>query len=566
MKGSGSIGKMVMILIMVPTIVAILILTGCGSKQDDVPIPAESVIYLRLENMNANWDQLKQRETIAKCMQWQLWKEPFMQDLLKPVNEMKQDFRDNTGLPLNETTIMSMLGRRVDIAVVPTDRLPAVILVTNLGHKSTPMKQMSKALESLDGDRTTRSEYLNHDIIAVRTQPQDADDSDVPEHILYTFHRDDLIVSTDRELLQSSIALLENDSETLMDQPEFTAMMDAVNCSGFIAFVRPGAIADTVGSINGSPDSSGNLHSEWIGMGAELTPTGIRMASVMKPSGLPENVFDSLYPDDKAIHQAARWLSSQSIMGIACGVDTAALVDHEREILGSVQIPDGGSVWSMLTNTLQNTTGMDIPAELAAWGGDGVFFGMNTIRMALFVPVPDCSLGITVSDPAAARDFMNRVVTRIIEAYEPAIQTTAEVILPGNHSYRYFPVAMIEDLQPGYVLIDNMLIIGTSASSVTENIMAFTGDRVRLLDAPAFSTIIDPGQDGIMACKAIDPTQLAQAGRRIVDSLSLLIVAADHKPSVYYEILDTIAMITACGGHIRHDDRLILSDGVIEFI
>jgi len=288
------------------------------------------------------------------------------------------------------------------------------------------------------------------------------------------------------------------------------------------------------------------------------------MTSVFKPSDAEPELLRKLYQDGNTLEAMADWIPATAIVGAAGGVNLPEMVRHHRSVLHDIDGPDGTDLWTLLTETLQQSIRLDLPGELEKWGGNGMFFTLHSVRMVSFIPIPEFSIGFGVSDTAGARSFTRALEQRIISEYEPAIGQLVDVELPGGYTYSYVPVPMLAGVQPGWSLIDNVLVFGTSASGVTDLLLARTEELARFFDSPEFETLLSEDPGNMVLCKGVYPDRLARTGHTILDSLSLFIVAADKDPAVYREILDTVATIPGIGVHMHFTDTFVRTRAAIE--
>ncbi len=283
-------------------IALIPVLPGCDTRPDIVPVPSDAVFYLRADQLSQNWDQLKTRQFVDQALQWRVWREPWMREVTRSIQSLRDDFRHNTGLPLNETTFMQMFGRRVDLCLVPTRNGPAVLLISDLGPKSTPMKKVTRAIESLESERISHFEFMDHSITAVKTRGTTQKGLGIAggvSEIYYLFNRHRVAIATDREAMEKAILILEGNAEPLMHTDQFQtaetllgshSMMLFVDTRDAAAMVRTAAETAAI-SIPGT-----RAHADWLALGAQVTATGIDLGSVMKPADIEPDLL-ILYPD-----------------------------------------------------------------------------------------------------------------------------------------------------------------------------------------------------------------------------------------------------------------------------
>ncbi|MCD4654383.1 DUF3352 domain-containing protein, partial [bacterium] len=539
----------------------VLVISGCSDKSEPVAIPDNAFLYFQAEDIEGNWDQLKTRQFFAKSSQWQIWDEPWMKEVLKPLKDLQIDFQKNTGLPLNETTVMMVFGKKIDIAVIPAQPLPAILLIADLGSKSAPLKMITKALENIEPERVSHYEYLKHDITAIKTQnPELSEALSMPETLI-CFHKDRIIVSTSRSCIQNALDIIEDKAPPLSQNKDYQFMQESIGPTSATLYVKPLEMMNqivTSGQQFGADTQSVPIYVTALISGINVTESGLEFSSAFLPGNTEENIFETLYSKGDSVKKAAKWLPSECIAGIAGGINLPGMIRHQKSILSEINTPDDVELWTTLTSALQTSTGLDIPLELETWGGDGAFFCIENIRMVTFVPVPDLAFGINVRDKKTAKAFTDSLRHQILSNYGAAIEEMVDVTLPDDNIYTYAPIPMLAGFQPGYALVDDYLIFGSSVSTVTNLITSQQGNTPRLFDSARFSHLLKSEKNKLVLCKAFDPQRFVTAGNNALDSLSLFLVAADQKPVVYREILDTMNSIPGIGFRMQVSDDLIL--------
>jgi len=554
--------RMLWILLVISTL---MVISGCSNKPDPLPIPADAMLYLQADNLEDNWGMLKTRKFFTEAAQWKLWQEPFMEEITATFYDFQEDFEKNTKLPLNETTFMMIFGKKVDIAVIPAEPFPAVIVVADLGSKSAPLKLISKSLKNLDPEKISKYKCLDHEITAVKTDLDRTPGSTIATEILFTFHKNYIIASSSRSGIRKSLKIIEEEAESLDLNQDYIKMRDSIDESSVIIYADPVRLADQVieNNLITTDEKTVPIRIKSVISGINVTKSGLHLVSSMLPIVENENFLETLYLDSDATNNASQWIPSKSIAGAACALNLPNMVKHQQEILSKIETDDGTELWTSLTETLQAFTGLDIPAELELWGGDGAFFCFEKIRMISVVPVPELALGFQVKDTMAAGNFIDSMKTRLPQGF--AVKKMVDVSLPGNNVYTYASIPLLAGFQPGYALIDDFLIFSTSASTVTSLQMARNGDEQRF-ELPRFSSLTDNSDENLFACKAVDPRRFAEDAGKALDNLGLFITAADQDPAVYREILSTLNNIPGIGLQVKFTDDMIVYDGVIEIL
>ncbi len=201
-----------------------------------------------------------------------------------------------------------------------------------------------------------------------------------------------------------------------------------------------------------------------------VTETGLTINTALKPPEEDITRWEKIYRNPIAVERSGKWLSSNCIAGSVAGIDVCGLMEHQKTILSTIDDLDGLDMWTKLTAMLQDFTGMDIPGELTLWGGKGMFFTMENIRMVSLIPIPELAFGIHIRDRAAAEEFVRKMQHRIEETAGPEAGNFTREPIGDNFTYHFLPIPLLPGFQPGYSLIDDYLVFGTSSQTVLQSL------------------------------------------------------------------------------------------------
>jgi hypothetical protein len=192
-----------------------------------------------------------------------------------------------------------------------------------------------------------------------------------------------------------------------------------------------------------------------------------------------------------------------------------------------------------------------------------MFFSLETINLATFVPVPGIAFGIHVRDPEAARVFTETLKHRIALHTGMVFPEFIHEQLDQTHVYHYVPVPF-SDLQPGYLISHDYLVFGTSRHAVLQSLKTRSGTLPRVSENRLFTDAFPSGTKDRIAFQSIKPPQIASAGKKLLDVAGLFLVAAGHNPAAYREVLDVMDMIPVAVFTLTLRDDLVIHRGWME--
>ncbi|MBN1878805.1 hypothetical protein JW823_01735 [bacterium] len=548
-------------------VIVCLVITGCHQKPESEPIPMEAAVYCRFDNIQNSWTTLSEREFMRRSAQWKIWSEPWMRDALKPLKALRTDFEKDTGVPLNEDTIMMLFGRRVDLVMLPDQPLPSILLISELGKNSAALKIVSRAIESLQKDRVSTYDYQDITITAVKAGNDVIPDTPSVQEIVYCFADERIFASTNRSALERFLTLRETPEQTLRDTAVFRETVKMLNMPANLVYTQPNRvmeIASAVGESYGAGAGISNLKADIWAAGLTVTDNGVTFDTALKPPHDDVERWEKIYRNPDAVERSGRWLSSNCIAGSVAGIDIPGLMEHQKSILSTIDDPEGMDMWTKLTGGLQEITGMDIPGELTLWGGKGMFFTMENIRMVSLIPIPDLAFGINVRDRAAAGEFVKAMQKRVEEAAGPDYGSFSQETLVNNYVYHFLPIPLIPGFQPGFALCDDYLLFGTSSDTVDQSLKTFSGKDPGLLDNPSMEPLIAMGVKDLIAYQTFDPPKFSSVAKTALDGISLFLVAANQKPEIYREVLDTLDTVPLVAFRLTLKDNMLVYNGLVE--
>lgn len=550
----------------IPGLIVCLIITGCHRKPESEPIPDNAAVYCRFTDLQQSWDSLAGREFSQRCANWQLWREPWMKDAMAPLSQLRSDFEKDTGIPLNKNTIMLLCGQRVDLVMIPNEPLPDFLMISELGNNSAALKLLSRTMETLGQERVTVYEFEKTKITVVRqAEPVDPETPAIPE-IVYCFVDDRLVAATDRTVLQQHLTSRSDPEKTLRNSADFIRMTDVLGSPANMIYVQPGRLLSMVPDGDQNPETSFKtpVNADAWAAGLSVTDAGLKVASAMKPSGQDIDRWKTIYRNPDAVDRAGKWLASDCIAGSAAGIDIPGLMEHQKSVLEALDDSDGQNLWTKSTTALQDFTGIDIPGEFSRWGGTGMFFTMENIRMVTLVPVPDLAFGIHVRDRGAAEDFVKTLERQVEAKAGPETVRFERESISQNLYYHYVPIPLLPGFKPGYALAGDYLIFGTSSETVARSFKAFSGETTGLLQSDAIQPLLSAGRENLIGYQTFDPSRFADSARTALDAVSMFIVAADQKPAVYREIIDTLDVIPLIAFRLTIEDNMVVYNGIVE--
>ncbi len=482
-------------------------------RSPDSLIPARAGLMLRFRSMAAAWDRLAPSRTFRRLAASSLWRE---EGIGQDLQSARQDLESRLGFQLSRSRIMEVAGRDFALAIVPSGEAaaPALLVAAHLGLRARLAElalRLGDSLRDVSDRRTRQERYGGRTVVVI---PPTAN---FPLEVAYTVIDGFLLAAVSDEpqsLVEEAVDLARGEGGSLIGLPEFSAALDG---RGFPAVTSiefylnpdrlekgigrglpPGPVAEAVawGEVLAQSLQSCRMIGGRVGYRNGLH---CRLRAVLKmdddcsgaPSGSPIPLpaggmlygFFALDPVS-----AGEYISGLlSGLGVRFGQDFPGLSVWEEESGLSLRraiLPALGENWSLV---LGGVTGEE------------------------FLPLPPFALVNRVSDPAAAKSVMNKVVSWAV---------LARGLSPVREIYRGVDLTSFPGLffgEPGYALTGGELIVAGSRPMLKQMIDLGAAEVQSVESDPLFRRTVSELDEGAFALIYLEAEEFFASLRSVAE-------------------------------------------------
>ena len=437
-------------------------------------LPAETSLYASM-NLRPGVGQLMKAQDILD-----LFKEnPKFEEKL---DELYGDLEEETGIDVEEE-LLPWLGPEIAFAI-PTfegiEEMPELVVFIGHTDKAAAESFLRKLLAyAEESGETEYAETLTHGHLTFVIDPSD----DVSVHIALA--DDYIVVSAGAETLDSTLDRMDSgeDQPSLFDDPEFQEAREAAESPRFgLMYVDIAGIVDQAGDIVGD-----EITDSLQDFSDELPDFIVASSSFIDQGILVSASFDYPVQDQLFVPEADNSLGSAGL----ASEDTVAL-------LSFVGVQDA---WERLREELADVPDLNLDEafeEIEAEIGIDIerdVFGWMTGELALAVLLPGGgSFSVDEIHANMYVEFDNRdqALSGMVRLQEALEDGGIEFHVSNIEGVDAAVVDLGDELgsaslTPGYVVLDDYVVIGTTLTSLRQAVLAEKGDIPSLRGSTAFS-------------------------------------------------------------------------------
>ena len=447
-------------------------------------LPEDTALYVSV-NLRPGADQLMKARDVLALFQ----ENPKFQEKL---DEVYEDIEEETGIDV-EQDLLPWLGPEIAVAI-PTfeDIVDEPELVAFIGHTDAAAAEtfLRKLLHSDAAPSDLEyEERVTRGHLTFVLDPSD----DLGIHIALA--DDYIVVATGAETLESTLVRLDaggsQDRPSLFDNPGFQEAREAAESPRFgIIYVDPPGIAefgvDIVEGLTGGLGDFDDQLPEYIVASASFVDGGMRFSSSFDDGGIR---FSSSFDDPARDLDLLYVPATDNSLGSAglAPEDTLALVSFVGVRDAWESFRDGSADFLYLGEALDEIeaeTGIDVERDVFGWmTGElavalllpgGVLFGADEIHANVYVEF---------DDRAGAVSGMERIVGALEDA---GLEPRAVEVAGADATVVDLGENWPSSLTPGYLVLDDYVVIGTTLTSLRQAVDAGSGEVPSLRESPAF--------------------------------------------------------------------------------
>jgi len=477
-------------------------------------LPAGASVVVSGYDLEAFWTRLK-----GTRLYTELTAIPDVREAFAPLAESQAEFQAETGLALDEATLMTIFGRKFDLGFygqLPEDRAD-IVLVAALDDE----EQARTLLQTLETKITEEKGATFADVDLAGTQVRVASDREGEEVLLYSIGDEQLVIATTRNRMQGALSL-DGTAQSMASSGDYEAVIQKLPEATISIYVDQRALREAAERAAAADTAAGaGLQEERLraatsaledyklasamGVGIYWTEAGIRADAYTK---FPEGERSALAAMMTSSPTPVRTLAFQPVntllFGAVNSLDAQIVYDELRRYAieaTRIQMNVQGTADSLQADSLvvqqlaafQRESGIDIQTDIIPWVGQEASFAIAGVDKTGFFPIPEIALTIATKDPQKAREFLTRAEGLVSQAAadQASIPLQWQSQEHQGQAIRYAPTPMGEGLSLSYVVTDDFVLIGTNRGLLGRMLDTRGGTAQALPSNPGFSAMTE---------------------------------------------------------------------------
>ncbi|MFN2384532.1 MAG: DUF3352 domain-containing protein [Gemmatimonadota bacterium] len=496
-------------------------------------LPAGASVVISGFDIEGFWTRLRSTKLYTE-----LKAIPGVQQAFAPLAASRREFEAETGLPLNEATLMSLFGRKFDLGYygpLAGDRgdLLLVASIEDEGDARKILQSLEKkvtAEQGTTGPTTFREERIGG---AATRVAKNGEGQDV---LFYTLAGGHLTMATTRPRLEAALGLAGGGDVDAM--PSVAGYADVVKKLPEVAlavYVDQRALQQAAAQA-GEADSAAATPEEQlqrermraataaletyklasaIAMGAFWDEAGIRgVVYTRLPDGprspLAEMLTQSPAPIRSLVFQPESTLLYSALGSLDAETIYAALyryaVDATRIQLGVKSTPDslrGNAEVAQQLAAFEAANGLNIREDLISWVGNEVAISIAGVEKSGFFPLPELAVTISTTDAGRSRALLAKLEARVADVarMRASIPLTWQSEEYEGQTIRFAPTPLGEGLSLAHLTTKEFVVIASNRALAR-----------RMLDASAGRAEALPSNAGFSAMTEFYPNEVNALG------------------------------------------------------
>jgi hypothetical protein len=444
-----------------------------------------------------------------------------VRDALAPLAESRREIREDICIEVDESTIMSLFGRKFDLGFygeLPGDRAD-LILVAEVADEDAAETLLEQCEAQLTADKGATFSEAEVGGRTVRV----ASNREGEEVLFYSLEDGRLALGTTRARLEQTLTIggdAEGAARAMTSVDGYTSALRKLPAATVVVYVdqaamrqaAEAAMADSAGPAAGSD----RMAAARTALGAYPMADGVVFGLQWEDSGIGGTMYTRFPPGERP--ELARMLTATPgevrslafqpegtlLYGALNTLDARVVydemyryaVDATRLQMGVAGTPDSVQADSVVAAGLARTEselGVDVEDDLVSWVGKEVALAVTGVDQSGFFPVPEVGLTIATTDESRTRQVMATLETRVSEMAlaRASIPLAWQTVEHEGQTIRYAPTPMGEGLSLAWAVTDQFLLLASSRGLVQRMIDARAGRAPALPANPEFGALTE---------------------------------------------------------------------------
>lgn len=506
-----------------PWLVVAVALLACGGDtavEAEVPagiqtpaiataLPGGATVVVSGHDLQGFWSRLESTRLYQELAAIEDVRQAFA-----PLEEGSSEFERETGLSLDEPTIMTIFGRKFDLGYygrLEEDRAD-LLLVAEIEDPAAARSIIEQVEARVVAEKGASFGDLSHAGVDVRV----GTDREGREALFYSLGEDRLVMSTTRVRIEQAIDLAAGDEVAAMTgEGLYTDILRKLDRASLVLFIDQQAVreaaqraaaADTTGRepLAAATSALDDVDlARAVGVGVYWTDSGIRADSyTLFTEGARPGLAGVLIGSPAPVRSLGFQPVGTMLYGAINSIDAAALyAELKRYAIAATRVqmdvegtPDSARADSVVNSNLaafEAETGIDIEDDLLSWIGDELSLGVVGVDRTGFFPLPEIGFAIAVRDRGRATAFFGDVETLVgdLARDRASVALAWQEEQYEGRTIRYAPTPLGEGATLAYTVGDDFALVSSSRGVVKRMLDARAGRAQALPSNPDFGTM-----------------------------------------------------------------------------
>lgn len=487
---------------------------GYETRAVATSLPAGATVVVSGHDLEAFWTRLKGTRLYTELAAIQDVREAFA-----PIAESQREFQAETGLALDEATLMTIFGQKFDLGFygeLPGDRAD-LLLVASLEDEAAAQVLLETLETKIAAEKGAvfADEELAGTEIRVATREGD-------EILFYSIGDSRLVMATTRPRMQGALGLADG-GESMASSGDYQSVISKLPEATISVYVDQQAFRDATERAAG--DTTGTAADRLqrerlraagaaledyqlasaVGVGIYWTEAGVRSDIYTKvPAEGRSPIAEMMTRSPSPIRSLAFQPVGTLLYGAVNSIDAQVIYDELRryaieatriqmEVQGTPDSLRADSLVARQIEAFQRETGVDLEADLVSWVGQEASFAITGVDKTGFFPVPEVSLTVATRDPQRSRAFLTKVEGLVSQAAaeRASIPLQWQAEEHQGQTVRYAPTPMGEGLSLSYTVTNDFLLVASNRALARRMLDARGGSAQALPSNPSFGTMTE---------------------------------------------------------------------------
>jgi hypothetical protein len=569
--------------------------TGIQTRAVATALPAGATVVVSGYDVQGFWTRLK-----ASQLYKELQAIPGVREAFSPLAETQREFEAETGLPLNEETLMTLFGRKFDLGYygpLPEDRAD-LLLVAEIAdeERAQALLQALETRVAKEEGASFREEEIGGKAVRVGT---DGEGEEVLFHVLEDGR---LTMSTTQSRLATALGLGGGgEGQAMSESEEYVEVLRKLPDASIAVYVDQRAVREAARRAAADTTAEGGTPEERLqrqrlaaatsalgaydpvqslAVGVYWTETGIRSDMYARfADGQRSGIVEMLRRAPSAIQSLGFQPVGTLLYGVINSLDAAVVyeeltnyaVDATRIQIGVKSTPDSlraDSLVAAQVAAFEAQTGIDIEEDILSWVGDEAAVAIAGVDRTGFFPLPETAFTVATKNADRARAFLTEAEGMIStmardRASIPLAWQSEEF---QGQSIRYAPTPFGEGLSLAYAVTDEFVVIATSRGLARRMLEARGGSAQALPSNPNFSAMTKFYPQEVNALGYVNMEQILTEVQSLMSTYGPMTgtVGATDSTSTPQRVLDALKNAPRIGLYADADDEGVFTHVLLE--